>query len=610
MTSKSHANGDNSVLSFHGKDGAARLASVAFGVTQDIILQKVRESMSRLTSAPNITTDSLYNDLRYIWQHLQKADCHFRARLLVALNDQGIVQVVQKSWETVGHIVGTDNDASDSWKCIRLATSLLWIASDALAETCREVTHSGLLLTVVKHLRSMSSNNVLDKPRKLYFLKAMLGLCHNVVRNHTEGKDVLKTAHGVEILKQLYCSANSTNMMLKAKSLIVLSYLVDEKESEVIHASSDTISFILGILDASLSSADHASTKYGMNSLEIVLGLNNIALHDTNKLTVVRCGAVSMYTQLLESSDPQEQTAAGNGVWCLSFVKENKLWIKEEQQCIKALRCLANKGNTPAGHAARGALWEIFRDVEISHREEQEANARHVMISYQWESQSIMVMVKDRLKQAGYKVWMDVEFMSGSTLEAMALAVEKAAVILICMTEKYKESPSCRTESEYVFRLRKDIVPLRLQHKYQPDGWLGMLVGSRLYFDFSSEELVDKQMPKLIKELGTRGFIERPLEDAIDGIPITQIPEKAVHSEKSSQGVTSWSRNVVRDWLENIGLKSLADRLTDVDGMLLSEMIKLERKSPEFFYHSLKSDFSLSFCDILKLSRGLSQLQL
>ena len=34
------------------------------------------------------------------------------------------------------------------------------------------------------------------------------------------------------------------------------------------------------------------------------------------------------------------------------------------------------------------------------------------MISYQWDSQSIMVKVKDKLRQAGYKVWMDVEHMS------------------------------------------------------------------------------------------------------------------------------------------------------------------------------------------------------
>ena len=34
---------------------------------------------------------------------------------------------------------------------------------------------------------------------------------------------------------------------------------------------------------------------------------------------------------------------------------------------------------------------------------------------------------------------------AGSTLEAMAQAVERASMVIICMTQKYKESPSCRT---------------------------------------------------------------------------------------------------------------------------------------------------------------------
>jgi hypothetical protein len=34
------------------------------------------------------------------------------------------------------------------------------------------------------------------------------------------------------------------------------------------------------------------------------------------------------------------------------------------------------------------------------------------MISYQWDSQAVMMKVKDRLRQAGYKVWMDIEHMS------------------------------------------------------------------------------------------------------------------------------------------------------------------------------------------------------
>ena len=34
---------------------------------------------------------------------------------------------------------------------------------------------------------------------------------------------------------------------------------------------------------------------------------------------------------------------------------------------------------------------------------------------------------------------------AGSTLEAMALAVERSAVVLVCLCQGYKDSPSCRT---------------------------------------------------------------------------------------------------------------------------------------------------------------------
>ena len=61
------------------------------------------------------------------------------------------------------------------------------------------------------------------------------------------------------------------------------------------------------------------------------------------------------------------------------------------------------------------------------------------------------------------------------------------------------------SEAEYAYSQRKDIVPLLLQSGYAPDGWLGILVGTRLYFDLSSEEMVDVNINKLVKELGSRG---------------------------------------------------------------------------------------------------------
>ena len=73
------------------------------------------------------------------------------------------------------------------------------------------------------------------------------------------------------------------------------------------------------------------------------------------------------------------------------------------------------------------------------------------------------------------------------------------------------------TEAEYTYKLRKPFIPLRLEPEYNPDGWLGMLIGTRLYFDFSEESLIDFMVGKLTKELGDRGKIG-VVTDSVDGI--------------------------------------------------------------------------------------------
>ena len=72
-------------------------------------------------------------------------------------------------------------------------------------------------------------------------------------------------------------------------------------------------------------------------------------------------------------------------------------------------------------------------------------------------------------------------------------------------------------EAEYVYRLHKDFVPLRLQQDYVPDGWLGIMVGTRLYFDVYSEDIIDRQIPGLVKELGVRGKISHVYDSIEQG---------------------------------------------------------------------------------------------
>jgi hypothetical protein len=99
---------------------------------------------------------------------------------------------------------------------------------------------------------------------------------------------------------------------------------------------------------------------------------------------------------------------------------------------------------------------------------------KHIMISYNRESRDLCLKIKSELEKMNYTVWIDVENIHGSSLESMALAIENAMCVLMCMTEKYKQSTYCRAEAEYAFNINRPIVPIIMQKNYQPTGWLGM----------------------------------------------------------------------------------------------------------------------------------------
>lgn len=67
------------------------------------------------------------------------------------------------------------------------------------------------------------------------------------------------------------------------------------------------------------------------------------------------------------------------------------------------------------------------------------------MISYNWDHQRTAQNICGQLRKHGFKVWMDIDDMRGSTVEAMAHAVEKADIILMCYSQNYKNSNFCRS---------------------------------------------------------------------------------------------------------------------------------------------------------------------
>eukprot|EP01047_Picozoa_sp_COSAG01_P027718 COSAG01_NODE_1837_length_9083_cov_143.534617_2_plen_1123_part_00 len=184
--------------------------------------------------------------------------------------------------------------------------------------------------------------------------------------------------------------------------------------------------------------------------------------------------------------------------------------LRARGRVMEALHKLAEVGMTEeARRCASGALFELEterRQTELS----SVAADEHIMLSYNWDCQAVIKRVHASLVRRGYTTWIDVEKMQGSTVEAMADAVECAAVMCYGISRAYKESTNCRLEAQYAFQREKDMVPLMVEEGYRADGWLGMLLGTRLYYVFfgstlSSDAAFEGKMEELCRELGERG---------------------------------------------------------------------------------------------------------
>ena len=70
-----------------------------------------------------------------------------------------------------------------------------------------------------------------------------------------------------------------------------------------------------------------------------------------------------------------------------------------------------------------------------------ETDVEHVMLSYHPDQREIMLRISERLKEKGYKVWL-AKSNSQSYPEHFMEAIENAALVLVGISRKYKQTPS------------------------------------------------------------------------------------------------------------------------------------------------------------------------
>ena len=347
----------------------------------------------------------------------------------------------------------------------------------------------------------------------------------------------------------------------------------------------------------------------GMNCTvwKITQGIANMATMESAKPRLAKAGVITLLVRVLREKQHQWDRAsfwASGALWNLAFDDDVKEQLIAEPGLIEALEEARRLGSENTKMKARGALWMIQPPPEetddgdggkstaigLSEEDMQKLGAienakAQVMLSYEWHHQSQVLQLKEELNARGFNVWMDVDRMMGSTLEAMAAAIESSDAIVMCVSRRYKESQACRTEAEYAYTRKKCLIPVMVEKGYKPDGWLGILVGSKLYYNMFNTDMMQQSVPGLVtaveaihNDSAAPKFLQKGGSSSSEDAPgssqqAASAPPAPVRSASDGVSVPKDSDDMDR-WLSAVGLQAYVHvfQHNDIYGKVLLKM--------------------------------------
>eukprot|EP00026_Physarum_polycephalum_P004160 Phypoly_transcript_04177.p1 GENE.Phypoly_transcript_04177~~Phypoly_transcript_04177.p1 ORF type:complete len:467 (+),score=56.37 Phypoly_transcript_04177:20-1420(+) len=232
----------------------------------------------------------------------------------------------------------------------------------------------------------------------------------------------------------------------------VCANLISESDADSLVLQSEYIENRAKLLQNLLAMQHQVGSHFTFSLLDLILPLVNLSVSDANKENLgklvvdllLRVVAIPTDKPLLiniETNLTRSKQEAAKALWNLAFIEPNRKRIAD----ARGLEVLAQvKRATKDSLLKKNIDGILYMFENREPRPSGKLSEGHVMISYNWDNQPTVIRLARSLKQAGYQIWLDVEQMGGSTLEAMATAVEGSSLVLICMSRKYKDSPNCR----------------------------------------------------------------------------------------------------------------------------------------------------------------------
>uniref|UniRef100_A0A0X3P4K2 TIR domain n=2 Tax=Schistocephalus solidus TaxID=70667 RepID=A0A0X3P4K2_SCHSO len=250
----------------------------------------------------------------------------------------------------------------------------------------------------------------------------------------------------------------------------------------------------------------------------------------------------------------------------------------------------------------------------------------HVMISYNRFYRNLANELANRLREAGFKVWLDIEqsIPAGNPLENLLTAIEQSFAVCAVFSELYEQSQSTRAEAKYASRLGKPFIFCRAQKNYSPNGWLKDMMknAEAVTFEFSSKRISEPPFEDVRRKLeGYRAEYMRKMRDDCTSRSIvmlysTPTDTKEVFNEsltldrpvmRGDIAIAGWNATKVKEWMNDHMINW--QNTENLNGQDLCFLKRLRNEAPEFFYKMASEKWQITSVSALRrLTNSLESL--
>lgn len=244
----------------------------------------------------------------------------------------GIAHVYLRAWQSL-LAVNYLADAT-AFTNLQLVLSIIWNCTDKSVSLCDSLARAAVANHILAELADarLLDADLTSDPDRHYLVKAYLGILHNMVRMCADSRQVFRSAGAVAVLQQYLQRPQG---LVRTKAYLILSYIVNEQENDIINATDENIAYIVHILQTAVDSENHFSQLHAFWASEIACGLNHLAINDGNKQRLGSLGAINLYVRLLRDGSSDERGLAAAGLWILSFSAHNRQLMLDLPDCLQ-----------------------------------------------------------------------------------------------------------------------------------------------------------------------------------------------------------------------------------------------------------------------------------